>query len=386
MRVEERREIEMRFHIGLIQCVFGLGLAFSLTSPAFSQTAAAALPHIDLKLFDKKEVDLSDGCFVTLHQPDRDPAKDTYAYSFVERLHEAAFIRDQARIKIGAEAAWISRMAIGGKTNGYGVYDYQVYRLPTAGDFLLLDLKQGVLKDGVLEIPSGLMTIVMKGRNVFRADVKGQARCYGPQPALTANRPPSPAPAPASPAPQRQSMAPAAPPPQTLPPPVSDPDEEGLYRYKLRPDQFPNVIKQAVIKKSDCDPEFMSEGVTAYSTSEESALWEIPCMRHAFQSTFVFLKVYVPDPAADFRFMMFNVPKGKTKTAPGPELVDPEWDLKKKIVTSISSGRVDGDCGTYERHRLNDEGNFTLIEYREKTKCDGKPTKHKDFPLLFKAR
>jgi hypothetical protein len=44
------------------------------------------------------------------------------------------------------------------------------------------------------------------------------------------------------------------------------------------------------------------------------------------------------------------------------------------------------DCGVFERHQLTEAGAFELIEYREKTMCDGKVISPREWPLVYQRR
>ncbi len=81
---------------------------------------------------------------------------------------------------------------------------------------------------------------------------------------------------------------------------------------------------------------------------------------------------------------MFDGPKGKTRSTEPNQLMMPTWDMKSRIVTGIALGRGIGDCGTLERHKLGADGQFTLIEYREKEKCDGKDSPPEKWPLVYR--
>jgi hypothetical protein len=154
---------------------------------------------IDLKLFERSEIDRSKGCSVALWQDDRDPGKDKYAYLFAETLSGKDHIRQPARIKIGTEVITLNRVATGGKTTGFGLYEYQLYRMPSENEFVVVNLKLAEKQSESVDVVSGVMIFIMKGKPVFRATVKGNAGCTTPvAPAPVANAPVRTAKAPAS--------------------------------------------------------------------------------------------------------------------------------------------------------------------------------------------
>lgn len=363
-------------------------LALAAAMPAMAQapqSPKAGAPEIDLKLFDRneKEVDRSKGCTVALWQANRDPAKDQYAFLFVEQLRGRDHARDPARIRVGAINIPLTRIATGGKTNGYGLHEFSLYKTPDGDGYVVLDLKLGDLEGEAVEIESGKMMVTMLGKEAFRTSVKGGAGCMSaPLPLANAPAPRTAATAPAAPAQPPKAAAPAAPPPAIRLPPAPAMFE----RYKVQPAHFSPGFRQEVIKKFKCDADFMKTGVTGYALSEESAIWEIPCDRFAFQTTSVFALVYVPAPEKEHTFIATPAPPGRKRTNDNSVLMSPTWDIKARVVTSISLGRNQGDCGVLEKFRVTEEGKFALMEYREKPKCDGVEMPPEQFPLVFPKR
>lgn len=328
-------------------------VAASLFGTNAARAQAPAASDIDLKLFEANEVDRSKGCTVALWQSNRDPDKDKYAYIFFERLGKD-HARQPAQIKIGNQAVSLRRVAIGGKNNGYDLYEYQLYKMPGDNQYVVLELKLGELEGEAVEVEAGTMTVVMRGKNVFRASVKGGAGCMTPA-----------APAP----PSRGGEAPVM-----------------FRRYQVTAAMVPAAFTQAVQKKYGCDAAFMKTGILGFQMSEESAIWQIPCERFAYQTTAVYALVYLTDPAANLTFLNFQQPKGHPRTNDPGVLMSPAWDAKTRTVTSVSLARGAGDCGVLERHQVTPEGQFRLVEYREKKACDGKAAKPEDYPLVFRAR
>jgi hypothetical protein len=336
-----------------------------LAAPAAAQTPAPQ-PDIDLKLFDKAEVDRSKGCTVALWQADRDPEKDRFAYLFTEVLTGQNHVRQPARIKIAGEAVALTRVAVGGKTPGYGLYPYQLYRQPGANEFAILDLKLAEEQGEAVEIESGSLTIVMKGRQVFRASVKGGAGCMT---------------APAAQSPRAQARA-----PQLASSAPAEPRPAQFERYAVRPEQVPRAMTQAMAKQFGCEAATMRKPVVGYQMSEESAIWQISCGDYGGKISAVFALVYLTDPAKQHTFIPFKWPKGQNRGLGENAMMAPQWDLKARIVTSIYTEGNGKDCGSLERHRVTAEGAFQLVELRTRDQCDGKPVGAENFPVVFKAR
>lgn len=334
-------------------------------TPPPAQTAAPTKPDdtkLDLKLFDKAEVDRSKGCTVALWQSNRDPDKDRYAFIFSEALTGPNHARQPARIKVGEKILPMTRVAVGGKVGGYGLYPYQLYRIGSDDGFAVLDLTLGEIEGEAVEIESGTLTVSMAGKQQARVTVKGGAGC------MTA---PVAAPPPAA----RPAAAAAA------------SGLDGIFsRYTVRPAQIPRTLPATLKSRFGCDPEMLKSGVTGFQMSEESAIWELPCQRFNIQANAVYALVYLPEPSQNLSFLSFKAPPGKKRTSAPAELMSPEWDVKSRTVTGIALGRSEGDCGVYERHRVGADGEFVLVEYREKVACDGKATKPEQFPLVYRGR
>ncbi|MDP3258137.1 DUF1176 domain-containing protein [Bosea sp. (in: a-proteobacteria)] len=337
-------------------------------TPAPAQSPAPAKPDetkLDLKLFDKAEVDRSKGCSVALWQSNRDPDKDRYAFIFTEALTGQNHARQPARIKVAEKILSMTRVATGGKVGGYGLYPYQLYRLGADEGFAVLDLKLGEIEGEAVEIESGTLTVSMAGKQQARVPVKGGAGCM---------------------------MAPIAAPPPAAPPPATaaaaPPSNPGgsFSRYTVRPAQIPRTLPATLKSRFGCDPEMLKAGVTGFQMSEESAIWELPCQRFNIQANAVYALVYLPEPAQNLRFLNFKAPPGKKRTSAPAELMSPEWNVKTRTVTGTALGRSEGDCGVHERHRVGADGEFVLVEYREKVACDGKAGTPEQFPLVYRAR
>lgn len=170
------RRISMHGSAALVVC--------SLLLPMSRGSAEAPPKDVDLELFERSEVDRNPGCKVVLWQHDRNPAQDKYAYVFDEWLIGQNHVRQQARIKIGGNITVLKRVATGGKTTGYNVFEHQLYRLPEPNEFVILELKLAEKQLGSVVIESGKLTVVMDGKPMFRVAVKGKADCMTPDTAV----------------------------------------------------------------------------------------------------------------------------------------------------------------------------------------------------------
>ncbi|MBX9943952.1 MAG: DUF1176 domain-containing protein [Reyranella sp.] len=340
--------------------------------------AAADDDKIDLKLFGKQEVGPPQGCSVLLWQANRDPEKDRYAYVFHERL-AADHARRPATLKIGDKMVEFRRVAIGGRDKGYKLFEQQLYKSTTGDYTAILDLKLADEAGEAVEIEGGTLTVVTPGKLPFRLTVKGGAGCMTPAAAAPPPPPKAVAPQPAQPSPtvpKTVAPTPAPPPPAAA---------AGMFApYQVRPSLIPRAMLAEAQKKYDCNPEVMKEGgvLKAFQLSEESAVWELACDRFAYQASSVFALVHAERPA-EYTFIGFAAPPGRKRDQPFV-MLNAEWNPRARTVSSFALGRGMGDCGTYEVHRLVD-GRFRLVEFREKTECDGKTTPPEQYKLVFRA-
>jgi hypothetical protein len=334
---------------------------------------------VDLELSERTEVDRSKGCSVVLWQHNRDPETDKFAYLFVETLVGKNHTRQPARIKIGGVDKTLKRVAKGGRTTGYDLFEFQLYQLPAANEFVILELKLAEEQGETVDVEAGKMTVIMDGKLPFRTAVKGNAGCMTPA-APDRGRKSEP--------PRRSDIDPLA--GNKVGPAVGPQSPDvgpGMFeRYPVRLNQVPAKMTDASRKQFGCEPALMKKGVTAFQLSEEAAIWQIPCGDYGTKFSVVYALVYIPDPSANYNFLPLAVPKGVNRGLGGHALMDPKWDMKNRTVTGIHTEGNGSDCGQYERYQVTDEGKLRLVEFREKPNCDGRSLKPQDFPIVFKAK
>lgn len=355
--------------VGISRTISAVFVLVAMTGHLGAQTQnpPPAPPKIDLKLFEKSEVDRSKGCSFVLWQGDRDPEKDRFAYVFSETLGRN-HVRENARVKIGAEVLSFKRVAVGGaKEFGYKTFPSALYKAEKDDSFLIFDLKLEDSPGEVMDVTGGTMTVIRPKFPPFVVSVLGNAGCNTP----------------AAPAPKRSEAPAVAPAPASnaaLVPPAL------FEKFAVAGNRIPARMRQEAVKKFNCNEAELRKGAVGYSLSEESALWELNCSERMWGKSKIFALVYMLDPAQQFTFQEFGMPKGKERQTTPQEIIAPLWDVKSRIITSIATEGNGKDCGVYERHQLTESGEFELIEYREKTMCDGKSMNPKDFPLVFRRR
>jgi hypothetical protein len=378
-----------------------IALAVAWCQTTWAQTPTPA-NDIDLKLFDKAEIDRSRGCTFALWQANRDPDTDRFAIVFSEQFRGRDHLREATRIKIGNAVVPLQRIATGGKTEGYDLYPFQLYKMPDEQGYVVLDLKLEPEMGEAVEISSGKLMVTMLGKQAFRASVKGGAGCNGaplPGPAvagqsaasvasgavtagtlsagptlggaLQANSVPTTRNAPGNPPPQAPSRA--------EPPAMFE-------RYVPRPQQVPARFLARINQRFGCTIQNQRAGMVGFQMSEESAIWQIPCDQFGPRVTSVFALVYLTAPDNQFEVLETPVPRGRERKLDPGVLMSAQWDIRNRTVTSLYPLSDKGDCGVFERFGVTPEGKFTLVEFREKANCDGQTSRPEQWPAIVGRR
>ncbi|WP_417712395.1 DUF1176 domain-containing protein [Roseibium aggregatum] len=200
---------------------------------------------------------------------------------------------------------------------------------------------------------------------------------------------PAPAPAQAAPAPapaETVAQAPA----EDLPPPIMPSQEtnnSGLDRgargqvYAVN--ELPDEIQMMGSRTLDCQ---LTETVPAfgalYYAEGDVETWVVPCQMADVNVPY-YMATHVPfDPSLD-EWKEFETPPGFNQ--PNHALVNNLFfDPDNGQVTGTTYSSPNYDCGTFERHEIDAEsGNYTLMEYLEKSDCDGITSPPEGWPLSW---
>ncbi|MCZ8376860.1 MAG: hypothetical protein O9342_15915 [Beijerinckiaceae bacterium] len=391
-----------------------LALGCGWSAGGSAQNVPPPANEIDLKLFDKAEVDRSKGCSLALWQANRDPESDRFAFIFTEQFRGTAHQRDAAQIKVGTTIIPLQRVGTGGKSEGYGVFPFQLYKMPDEQGYVVLDLKLEPEQGEAVEISSGKLMVTMLGKLAFRASVKGGVGCSGAPLPGPAAAPPVAAAPPARPAQPAAPNAGGAPltagtlspgtaaaggtlsassqtRPPSAPAPVAPaarpaPGPEMFERYSVRQQQVPARFLQGINQRFGCTVPAQRNGITGFQMSEESAIWQIPCDRFGQNQTSVFALVYLPAPDQQYEILETPSPRGLDRKLDSGVLMSAQWDVRSRTVTSLYPASDRQDCGIFERHAVTREGKLALVEFREKTRCDGVAGRPDQWPLVFGRR
>lgn len=324
--------------------VLALGLWGGAPAVLCAGPALAEDPKLDLELFSQEELGEPPACAVRLWQAGLDPDTDRYAVVFHEAL-DADHTRAPARIVIGGEIVELERVATGGATTGYDLHPEQAYRSRDGKTRALLELEIVPEEGEAVGIDGGRMIVIRSGYLPFTVAVEGDAGC--------------------------------------LTPPAAGEDLTDLFApYEIGGDSVPESLIAAANEAYECDwrDALMRSPVTAFQTSEEGAVWDMSCAAGMHNVGHVVAQVYIADPNT-FSLMSFQDPPGRSRPSPHV-LFNATWDAATRTVTAFASDRGLGDCGTFERHRYVD-GEFVLVEYREKPECDGTYVEPEDYPLVY---
>ncbi|KZM49671.1 DUF1176 domain-containing protein [Labrenzia sp. OB1] len=201
----------------------------------------------------------------------------------------------------------------------------------------------------------------------------------------------APAAQPEAPKSSSASAAPAPQAPQTdLPPPVMPSQERnnsgidrGAQGLVYAVSEIPDEIQMMGIRTLDCH---LDETVPAfgaqYFAEGDVETWAVPCQMADVNVPY-FLATHIPfNPSLD-EWREFETPPGFNQ---------PNHALVNNLFYDPSTGQVTGttyygpgyDCGTFERHETEAEsGEYILIEYLEKSACDGVTGPPEGWPLSW---
>jgi hypothetical protein len=194
---------------------------------------------------------------------------------------------------------------------------------------------------------------------------------------------PKDAPAPAA---DTASSAPA----NDLPPPVMPSQEtnnSGLDRGErgqvYAVSEIPDEIQMMGYRTFDCQLDETVPGFGAqYYAEGDVETWVVPCQMADVNVPY-YMAVHVPfNPSLD-EWKEFETPPGLNQ--PNHALVNNLFfDPDSGVVTGTTYFSPNYDCGTFERHEVEAEsGNYTLMEYLEKSDCDGVTGPPEGWPLSW---
>lgn len=307
---------------------------------------------LDIRLMTEADTEAASQCGLRLWQKNRDPAADKFAYAFaMPVIAEAKANRaGTGLVQIGGTVETLERIATGGKSYG-PIHQYQVFRKTGTDLTIVVDLLEYATEGDGLEIFDGRVTIYDVKTYPFAVRVAGGYYCTttGSEGA-TASGP-------------------------------------GLVRIKdiKAWNQVPPAVLSEARGLNDCDHDGLSTVWGAlYKVSDTRQIWEIPCFLGAYQGSMVYVYQQTDQPA--LWLMPFKAPNDSADDQSW--LMEPRFNVKTGIVTSLELGRAAADCGKYQRHRLvaqadGDNHSFELIEFREKPDCDEVFIPVEEFPLVF---
>ncbi|MDP3525874.1 MAG: DUF1176 domain-containing protein [Hoeflea sp.] len=315
--------------------------------------------EIDLKLFGEDVVEGWQGCRFALWQADRDPERDNFAYVLFAPIPDGEAL--PAWVKIGEDVISVAKQDIGSAETGM-LEPVQLYKSTDSDLTVLLEIESQQRSDRGIEIEDARLTFLVNDKFPFPVRVKGLNGCLddiGDAESLAVDA-----------APSGDGIS--------LSQPV---DIDSL-------DQVPAPILAAIAEQApECEPQATAGYSTAYTVNDAVTLWQLPCNLYASRGSNVFVLRWTYQPDVATVLMIPPVPgSGEPETA---ELLEATVDPATATVTSVSLDRG-GDCGTFAKFRLEDAPGetleFTLLEHRSKTDCDGVQSDPADFPLVYESR
>ena len=169
----------------LVPAALAGALAVAVAAPAVAQERET----INLQLYnvgelrDARVIGTDPGCVFALHQDDRDPATDTYAWVFYHPVRSGpdpapAFIQiDGTFLRVHEVATGGGPDAPPGGRPGYA-RPFQLWEGEEDMLFVILDIDAAPGESASdVAVESGMMTVIRGGAEAFWVRVKGGARC-----------------------------------------------------------------------------------------------------------------------------------------------------------------------------------------------------------------
>lgn len=325
--------------------------------------------RIALKLFGKKDIESGIGtCRFSLWQDDRDPEADRYAYLFHVNSGDRGYA-GPAQVKIGEKTHQLFELAAGGAASN-DVANHYFYASDDRDVRVHIEIRNAGQSGEDNRIGDAVMTVIQKGKVPFVAIAKGVLGCGGRQTEQTAS---------AAPAYQPETRAPGL--PNGIP----------IGRQTLLNDmsELPPVLIQLMREQTgdECDVDgYHAWGGARYVINDYYLLWEVPCISAAYQAASVLAVTENPPRGWGNLLTLPNPPgiAGEDYQAMNADVLGP-----KGLIRTTALSRGVGDCGRYRVHRLIDGPGevleLELLEYREKSDCDGIDMAPKEWPLVYQS-
>lgn len=324
--------------------------------------------RVSLKLFGKEDIEQGiDPCRFSLWQDDRDPETDRYAFLFHANAINDGY-QGPARIKVGETVHALYQLAEGGESIN-GLSSHYLYATEDREIRVHVEIGDAGLSGELYRIKDADMTVIQKGKVPFVASAKGHLGCLQPRT-------------------QSAKAAPVREPETRVPGP---PNGISIGRQTILDDmsQLPPEAVQLVRENAgdECDVDgFHAWGGARYVINDYYLLWEVPCISAAYQAATALVITQNPPQGWGNLLTLPNPPgeNGEIYQAMNADILGP-----KGFIRTTSLNRGVGDCGSYRVHRLIDAPGevleLELLEFREKSDCDGIEMAPKDWPLIFQA-
>jgi hypothetical protein len=152
------------------------------TSIGSNSDALADDLKVDLELFNLDELeqvpDMVDvrSCSYALMQHDKDRWDSKYPFAFFQPIIDSPY-PTSAYISVSGGFIALEEIAAGSSNNGFNLSPYQLYRSFDGEYLVFLDLVLGEEVADIIEIESGVITVVATGKKPFKVRVIGAKGC-----------------------------------------------------------------------------------------------------------------------------------------------------------------------------------------------------------------
>jgi hypothetical protein len=352
--------------------ILAVSAAFVAINTAPSNARSDEL-DIDLKLF--RGADLPDnptGCHFALWQKDRDPGTDKYAYLFFQPFSEDG-VPLPARMRVGDTFLELNGIAQSTEETVNGLPRHLVYRSEKPRYRVLVELRESSGGGSMTPIDDAGIYVVRSDKLPFPASGKGQYGCPDiPEDSANADRASA----------TKSAAAPEWRGPQGIP--------FGREQMLAGAAEVPPSLQQQLrdYAADDCylDGPAPWPG-SRYVINENYLLWQLPCFVAAYQGSSAF--GITQNPPRDWAELLLVPSPPAMSGHETYSVMNPDTLNNTGIIRATEKGRGMGDCGVHKVYRLIDGPGevleLELLEYREKTECDGVANAPESWPLVYRS-
>ena len=125
------------------------------------------------------------------------------------------------------------------------------------------------------------------------------------------------------------------------------------------------------------------QNISLYQLNDQQNLIQVLCHFAAYQGVYEYYIFEIYNlKSVVFDTLDFSIESSRKMIKTRPLVGLPEYQTQTQSLVLWSKGRGVGDCGSWSRYQW-DNSQFNLVEYREKSECDGVFVQPNEYPLVY---